>query len=48
MDFGAARDGVPESKRGHRIVVDAEGAELDPDSMIMPESDDPPVHVDEG
>jgi hypothetical protein len=27
LDFGAARDGVPESKRGHRIVVDSEGNE---------------------
>ncbi|KAL8765808.1 MAG: hypothetical protein Q9209_007212 [Squamulea sp. 1 TL-2023] len=27
LDFGAARDGVPESQRGHRIVVDAYGNE---------------------
>ena len=27
LDFGAARDGIPDSKRGHRIVVDAEGVE---------------------
>ncbi|KAL8942261.1 MAG: hypothetical protein Q9211_001463 [Gyalolechia sp. 1 TL-2023] len=27
LDFGAARDGVPESQRGHRIVVDAYGHE---------------------
>ncbi|KAL9598264.1 MAG: hypothetical protein Q9219_004623 [cf. Caloplaca sp. 3 TL-2023] len=28
LDFGAARDGVPESQRGHRIVVDAYGHEM--------------------
>lgn len=28
LDFGAARDGVPESQRGHRIVVDAYGYEM--------------------
>ncbi|KAL8710394.1 MAG: hypothetical protein Q9220_004995 [cf. Caloplaca sp. 1 TL-2023] len=28
LDFGAARDGVPESQRGHRIVVDAHGNEM--------------------
>ncbi|KAI5777477.1 WD40-repeat-containing domain protein [Geopyxis carbonaria] len=28
LDFGAARDGVPEEKRGHRIVVDLEGREV--------------------
>ncbi|KAI9770438.1 MAG: SCF ubiquitin ligase complex subunit cdc4 [Geoglossum simile] len=27
LDFGAARDGVPEGKRGKRIVVDAQGHE---------------------
>ncbi|KAL8783562.1 MAG: hypothetical protein Q9213_004552 [Squamulea squamosa] len=27
LDFGAARDGIPESQRGHRIVVDAGGNE---------------------
>lgn len=27
LDFGAARDGIPETKRGRRIVVDAEGVE---------------------
>ncbi|KAL8807619.1 MAG: hypothetical protein Q9182_000603 [Xanthomendoza sp. 2 TL-2023] len=27
LDFGAARDGVPESQRGHRIVVNALGQE---------------------
>ncbi len=30
LDFGAARDGVPESKRGHRIVVDIDGNEITP------------------
>ncbi|ERF70975.1 hypothetical protein EPUS_09046 [Endocarpon pusillum Z07020] len=35
LDFGAARDGVPESKRGQRIVVDAEGIEIDPDTAVM-------------
>ncbi|KAL9005370.1 MAG: hypothetical protein Q9188_001855 [Gyalolechia gomerana] len=29
LDFGAGRDGVPESQRGHRIVVDAYGHEVD-------------------
>lgn len=28
LDFGAARDGVPESQRGHRIVVDVHGNEM--------------------
>ena len=28
LDFGAARDGVPESKRGRRIVVDTDGMEM--------------------
>ncbi|KAI4208420.1 MAG: hypothetical protein LQ348_000186 [Seirophora lacunosa] len=28
LDFGAARDGVPESQRGHRIVVDVYGNEM--------------------
>ena len=27
LDFGASRDGVPESKRGKRIVVDTDGLE---------------------
>ena len=27
LDFGASRDGVEESKRGRRIVVNAEGTE---------------------
>jgi F-box and WD-40 domain protein CDC4 len=29
LDFGAARDGVPENKRGHRIVVDPRGREIE-------------------
>ena len=28
LDFGASRDGVPEHKRGKRIVVNAEGQEV--------------------
>ncbi|RMZ86597.1 hypothetical protein DV736_g6177, partial [Chaetothyriales sp. CBS 134916] len=28
LDFGAARDGIPENKRGRRIVVDAHGCEF--------------------
>ena len=28
LDFGAARDGVPEYKRGRRIVVNANGKEV--------------------
>lgn len=28
LDFGAARDGVPESERGRRIVVNMEGQEI--------------------
>lgn len=28
LDFGAARDGVPEHKRGRRIVVNTEGQEV--------------------
>ena len=28
LDFGAARDGIPESKRGRRIVVDTDGREI--------------------
>lgn len=35
LDFGAARDGIPEPKRGQRIVVDAEGVEIDPDVAAM-------------
>lgn len=35
LDFGAVRDGVPISKRGQRIVVDAEGLEIDPDAAVM-------------
>ncbi|CAK4034047.1 Cell division control 4 [Lecanosticta acicola] len=29
LDFGAARDGVPESKRGRRVVVDIRGKEIE-------------------
>ena len=28
LDFGAVRDGVPESERGRRIVVDVHGNEI--------------------
>ncbi|RMZ77811.1 hypothetical protein DV737_g4168, partial [Chaetothyriales sp. CBS 132003] len=28
LDFGAARDGIPEDRRGRRIVVDARGCEV--------------------
>lgn len=36
LDFGAARDGVPNVKRGRRIVVDNEGNEmLHDDEQIM-------------
>ncbi|KAI4269204.1 MAG: hypothetical protein LQ337_007426 [Flavoplaca oasis] len=46
LDFGAARDGVPESQRGHRIVVDLYGNEavdehemalVDPDHIVIDE-----------
>ena len=29
LDFGAARDGVPASDRGRRIVVDPKGKEIE-------------------
>jgi F-box and WD-40 domain protein CDC4 len=29
LDFGAARDGVPASERGRRIVVNVRGQEVD-------------------
>jgi F-box and WD-40 domain protein CDC4 len=29
LDFGAARDGVPGSRRGRRVVVDTEGVEIE-------------------
>ncbi|KAL8677258.1 MAG: hypothetical protein Q9186_006294 [Xanthomendoza sp. 1 TL-2023] len=46
LDFGAARDGVPESQRGHRIVVNALGHEsvdehditaVDPEHIVIDE-----------
>jgi F-box and WD-40 domain protein CDC4 len=40
LDFGAARDGVPEDQRGRRIVVDLEGNELPEGSDVMDEGDD--------
>ncbi|KAI4223386.1 MAG: hypothetical protein L6R36_005447 [Xanthoria steineri] len=40
LDFGAARDGVPESQRGHRIVVDVYGHEaVDEHDMMMVDPD---------
>ncbi|KAI4196005.1 MAG: hypothetical protein LQ350_006837 [Teloschistes chrysophthalmus] len=40
LDFGAARDGVPESQRGHRIVVDAHGQEtVDPHEAALADVD---------
>lgn len=41
LDFGAARDGVPEEKRGHRIVIDLEGNELSDRGDPMDEDQDP-------
>lgn len=40
LDFGAARDGVPEDQRGRRIVVDLEGNELPEGSDAMDEGED--------
>lgn len=41
LDFGAFRDGVPPSKRGRRIVVNAEGQEAsDPHDTNMEDDDD--------
>lgn len=28
LDFGAARDGIPDTRRGRRVVVDARGNEI--------------------
>ncbi|KAL8695145.1 MAG: hypothetical protein Q9218_000313 [Villophora microphyllina] len=40
LDFGAARDGVPESQRGHRIVVDSHGQEtVDPHEAAVVDVD---------
>lgn len=40
LDFGAARDGVPENQRGHRIVVDAYGQEtVDPHDVTVVDVD---------
>lgn len=38
LDFGAARDGVPEDERGRRIVVDRSG-------LVIPDGNDT---MDEG
>lgn len=37
LDFGAARDGVPEEKRGRRIVVDLHGREVTDGNDTMDE-----------
>ena len=37
LDFGAARDGVPASERGRRIVVDARGREIEDVDTMMAE-----------
>ena len=37
LDFGAARDGVPEDKRGRRIVVDLQGREIADGEDVMDE-----------
>lgn len=34
IDFGAARDGIPDTSRGRRIVVDVHGHEV-PDSVDL-------------
>ncbi|KAK6332716.1 SCF ubiquitin ligase complex subunit cdc4 [Orbilia brochopaga] len=34
LDFGAARDGVPEDQRGRRIVVNSKGDEVDPAEIL--------------
>ncbi|KAJ6262792.1 Beta-TrCP [Drechslerella dactyloides] len=34
LDFGAARDGVPEDQRGRRIVVNSKGDEVDPTEIL--------------
>ena len=34
LDFGAARDGVPDDQRGRRIVVNSKGVEVDPAEII--------------
>jgi len=35
LDFGAARDGVPEAQRGRRVLVNREGVEVDEEYFIM-------------
>ncbi|ETN43690.1 uncharacterized protein HMPREF1541_02849 [Cyphellophora europaea CBS 101466] len=39
LDFGAARDGIPETKRGRRIVVDFKGNEMNDDEERFLELD---------
>ncbi|EGX49525.1 hypothetical protein AOL_s00078g14 [Orbilia oligospora ATCC 24927] len=34
LDFGAARDGIPDDQRGRRIVVNSKGVEVDPAEII--------------
>ena len=38
LDFGAARDGIPESDRGRRLVVDEDGQPIDIDEDVVPET----------
>ncbi|EPS41939.1 hypothetical protein H072_4109 [Dactylellina haptotyla CBS 200.50] len=37
LDFGAARDGIPEDQRGRRIVVNSKGVEVDPTEILNDE-----------
>lgn len=39
LDFGAARDGIPAEDRGHRIVVDCRGREIE-DVEVAPADPD--------
>lgn len=39
LDFGAARDGVPTTSRGRRVVVDARGNELQEREVVAVEAD---------
>ena len=42
LDFGAARDGIAQNKRGRRIVVDTQGLEMggDDDRFDLDGNDD--------
>lgn len=37
LDFGAARDGLPVSQRGRRVVVDVRGEEETPEGGSSPD-----------